>query len=471
MVQQLGTNTFTTAKWIVSATASDGTHTTIAAALTSASSGDTIFIRPGTYTENITLKAGVNLTSFEPTAAISTATPSNVIINGKCSFSAAGTVGIKGVTLKTNSDFALAVTGSSASIVILDNCFINCSNNTGISFTSSSASSLIEFHYCTGDLATTGIALFAHSGAGTIVFRFSDFGNTGGSTTANTVSGTGSVLPNYFYIQNPITLSSSSSMVGDYVEIGPVSSNTTVLTTSSTASVNLQFCNLASGTASAVSIGSGTTVALHQSFVSSSNANAITGSGTLIFTSVVFNSSSGINSTVLRSPFPSTDGWRLILTQTASSSASISFTNLTKFNNLVLVFSNVTTGTTATQLQMQVSTDNGSSYIATNYQSGKITVNYNSATWNNSNSTTAYILCGSFDTTAGNSGAGRIFIFDMLSGAKHKINGSSSILGGGITAQVIAAGSNTATSVNALQLAMSSGNIATGTFTLYGISD
>src|SRR5690242_8473255 len=116
--QILPSNTFTTAKWIVSATASDGTHTTIGAALTSASSGDTIFIRPGTYTENLTLKAGVNLTAYTCDAL----TP-NVTISGTCTFTAAGTVSISGIRLQTNSAALLAVTGSAASIVNLDNCY------------------------------------------------------------------------------------------------------------------------------------------------------------------------------------------------------------------------------------------------------------------------------------------------------------------------------------------------------------
>ena len=99
--QQLSTNTFCTAKWIVSPTATDGTHTTIAAALTAASSGDTIFIRPGTYTENLTLKAGVNLAAYDCDAF-----SGQVTISGKCSFSAAGQVDISGIRLQTNGDFA-----------------------------------------------------------------------------------------------------------------------------------------------------------------------------------------------------------------------------------------------------------------------------------------------------------------------------------------------------------------------------
>src|ERR1043166_1875682 len=125
MAQQIvSTNTFTTAKWIVSATASDGTHTTIATALTSASSGDTIFIRPGTYTENLTLKAGVNIAAF-----ICDGYTPNVTISGTLTLTTAGTVSISGIRLQTNSAAVLAVTGSAASNVFLINCYLNLTNN------------------------------------------------------------------------------------------------------------------------------------------------------------------------------------------------------------------------------------------------------------------------------------------------------------------------------------------------------
>ena len=179
MVQQLSTNTFGTAKWIVSPTASDGTHTTIASALTSASSGDTIFIRPGTFTENISLKAGVNLCAYTCDAQ----TP-NVTILGKCSASFNGTASLSGIQLKTNSDNCLAVTGSSDTVIYLVNCYINANNNTAVSYSSSGANSRVWFYSCNGNLATTGIAYFASSGAGTVKIFGGSWENLGGSTTA-----------------------------------------------------------------------------------------------------------------------------------------------------------------------------------------------------------------------------------------------------------------------------------------------
>src|SRR5215469_17495644 len=103
----MGYRDYSTAKGHIVDPNGFGDFTTITAAINAAVSGQTIFLRPGTYTENPTLKAGVNLAAFDADA-----TTPNVIINGKCSFSSAGTVSISGIELQTNSDFCLAVSGS-----------------------------------------------------------------------------------------------------------------------------------------------------------------------------------------------------------------------------------------------------------------------------------------------------------------------------------------------------------------------
>ena len=92
------TNRFATAKFIVDPTLGDGTHQTIAAALTAASSGDTIFIKPGTYTEDLTLKAGVNLAAY-----VGDGDTPNVEIVGKATATFAGTCSISGIRLTTGS--------------------------------------------------------------------------------------------------------------------------------------------------------------------------------------------------------------------------------------------------------------------------------------------------------------------------------------------------------------------------------
>jgi hypothetical protein len=284
--QILPSNTFTTAKWIVSATSSDGTHTTIGAALTSASSGDTIFIRPGTYTENLTLKAGVNLTAFGSDSSLDGT--GKVIISGTCTLTGAGSVTISGIQLQTNSAALLAVTGSAASVVNLNNCYLNCSNNTGITYSSSSGSSAININNCTGNLGTTGIAYFSHSSGGTLTINNSYLTNTGSSTTANTVSA--GLLAMYFTnIFSPLSISTSTTTNGiNLCQINTAAINTACITTSGTGSIACYNSNLASGTASSVSVGVNTTVGLSLVTITSSNTNAVTGAGTLNYQGVSF---------------------------------------------------------------------------------------------------------------------------------------------------------------------------------------
>jgi hypothetical protein len=282
-------------KWIVSATAGQGTHTTITAAITAATSGDTIFIRDGTYTENPTLKAGVNLVAFPTSdAVIST---SAVKIVGKCTFSGAGSVALTGIELQTNSDFLLVVSGSSNSYVTLNNCYINCANNTGISYTTSGTSQ-ITIEYCSGNLATTGISFFAHSAAsGVINISNSNLTNTAGSSTASTCSA-GSINLTYSTINFSITTSGTSTI--NAFNINGNLSHYTWLTHNSTTSTlcTIALCHFINDTLAIISIGAGATLTVTECELHCSATNVITGSGTLNYGGLVFSgSSSGINTT------------------------------------------------------------------------------------------------------------------------------------------------------------------------------
>src|SRR5437868_6166835 len=140
MAQQVSTNNFGPSKFIVTPASTPwlGTHTTIASAITSASAlggNQTIAILPGTYTENLTLAPGINLTAWGSDSSQGGA--GTVVIVGKLSFSSAGTVNIYGIQLQTNSDYCVEVTGAAASRVELTNCYVNCTNNSGLHLTSS----------------------------------------------------------------------------------------------------------------------------------------------------------------------------------------------------------------------------------------------------------------------------------------------------------------------------------------------
>lgn len=296
MAQQiLSTNTFCEAKFVVDANASQGGYTTIAAALTAATSGSTIFIRPGTYTENLTLKAGVNLTAFSSDS--SSNGTGVVVILGMCTMTTAGTVSISNIQLQTNSAALLAVTGSAASIVHLNNCYLNCTNTTGITFSSSNAAASIGINYCKGDIGTTGISLYSSSSIGNISVIYSTFTTTGGSSTVSTNSA-GLVQFNWSQLNAPISTTSTGALNFFNSTCDTSATNTTSITANGSGGGTCDSSLCSAGSASTISIGTGVIYTVARTFCSSSNTNSITGAGTINYSAISFGSTSNtINTT------------------------------------------------------------------------------------------------------------------------------------------------------------------------------
>lgn len=292
MVQQiLSTNTFTTAKWIVSATASDGTHTTIAAATAAASSGDIIAIRPGTYTENLTLKSGISYVSLED--AQTGVTPKVIIVGKMIDNGSVANVSFRGIMLQTNSDFILVLTA--ASDVNFNLCYINCTNNTGFSIGNGSAN--VNLSVCDADLGTTGIHLWSITG-GVLSAIDCIFANTGSSVSTGTLSG-GSVLLKYSNCSILLATSSTGVLQILYSTFGSIfaATNTTWVTTAGSGISAIFNSIFYSGTSSAISIGTGTQINIYNTNVNSSNTNAITGAGTIVYSGLTFGNSSVMNVT------------------------------------------------------------------------------------------------------------------------------------------------------------------------------
>lgn len=274
----LSTNNYGPYKFIVATSAANGTHTTLASAMAAASSGDTILVRDS-VTENVTITPGVNIVgNVGSTLNLPT-------ITGTLTMTGAGTSTISGLILKTNSAALLAVTGSAASIVYLENCYLNCSNNDGITFSSSSASALINIRNCEGDLGTTGIKLFAHSSAGSLQFFSSRFTNNGGSSTASTASA-GALFLSQCSIAFPITTSGTAALGITNSSAGTSTQNVTFLTCGGSGAHNVLNTYIASGSASAISISGA--AAVHDCIIYSTNTNAITGAGSISYSGITF---------------------------------------------------------------------------------------------------------------------------------------------------------------------------------------
>lgn len=276
--QQLSTNTFGCSKWIVSSDPTQGTHTTIQAAINSASFGETVFITTGTYTENLTLKPGVNLCSFSSESSFNGT--GNVVINGNLTFTDQGTVTISGIQLQTNGAAFLTVSGSNASIVNLENCFLHTANSTGIIYSSSNASSVINIINCRGNTSNVGFALYNKTGPGPLFISKLDYTNTGLST-AQWTNSDGVVTIEYSRIRCPVACSATGNINLNYTILLTLPLNITAYTSAGTQTGNIFNSRLQTGTATAVSIGAGTIILMQFTSISSSAAVAISGLGTL----------------------------------------------------------------------------------------------------------------------------------------------------------------------------------------------
>lgn len=291
----LGTNNYGPAKFIVDGTTTaNGTHSTIAAALNVASSGDTIFIRPGTYTENLTLKAGVNLTAFTCDAF----TP-NVTISGQATYTGTGRVTCSGIRFQTNSDNCIEVSGNNASVLLLVECFINCSNNTGISFTSSHANSEISLNSCYGNIATTGISLFSMNSSGDLILDKCTIYNTGLATTASTCAGGSLIILNCPTIQFPISTSGSSTFVASHTRFDCFAINQVNLVAAASEDAKALHCTFISDSSAVITATDN--LEMQNCTVQTSSATPITGAGTLTYGLISFADATAAISTTTQS--------------------------------------------------------------------------------------------------------------------------------------------------------------------------
>lgn len=354
---------------VASSTSGTGAnYTTIASAITAAAAtgiNSTVFIQPGTYTENLTLPANINLCAFTCDAN----TP-NVTIAGTITCTTAGTRSISGIFLQTNGAALLAVTGSAATLVNLNNCYLNCLNATGITYSVSNSSSTININNCTGNLGATGIGLFTHTSTGAINIFYSKFTNFGNSVTASTCS-SGVINIEYSTLSSPITTSGTSAFTWDHIAIDCNSINTTAATLGGSGLHTCRYSRFNSGTASAVSISSSTPI-FASCIIGSSNTNAVTGGGTIVYSDMMFEgSSTTINTTT------QTNSGTLVGSRNKTPSAGFLGERISSFGNAVAAGA-TTTIKTITSISLTpgvwditaIGTSNDASFNTTLFQVG-----------------------------------------------------------------------------------------------------
>lgn len=271
---------------IVDADADYGTYTTVAAAIAGASSGDLIFIRPGTYTEDITVDKGLTFVAFN--RGSEDAGP--VIISGKVTIGVT-TAKFIGLTLASNGDNVIESTSAGGQIN-LDGCRMNIETGVfGFNITNASGPSIrVRNTRIAGSGSAKFINYASSAGAAFIEYSIID-----GCSAATSTIDAGSVTLRFCIANVIFTTASAGRLAANFTQFGPQVTpylDVTYLTTVGTGTSQLFNCNLFSGTAAAVSIGSGTTVQMVHCSVNSSAANILTGAGTLLYGNLVYTGSS-----------------------------------------------------------------------------------------------------------------------------------------------------------------------------------
>ena len=206
-------------------------------------------------------------------------------------------------------------------------------------------------------------------------------------------------------------------------------------------------------------------------------ANNITTSG--VFTSSAITNSSVTGITVLAN---ATDGITLISSQTASNSASISFTSglTSTYKAYKFVFSSIHPRTDAVYFQFNLSTDSGSNYNVTKTttlfrayhgEDGSGGILSYDASQDLAQSTAFQNLAESLGNGADENASGSLLLFNPSSTTyvKHFISRISENHFENLAMDYYMAGyGNTTSAINAIQFKMGSGNFD-GTIYMYGI--
>ncbi len=287
-----------TARFIVSAggSANGANYTTIASAIAAAAAvtgKQTVFIQPGTYTENLTMQPSISLAAYDGDGV-----SENVVIKGKLTYNTGGnTVSLTGIWLETNGDFFLSVTGTS--LIQLFNCFLNIDGNIGFSCSSSGGN--VQFNQCEFQI-NTAHALFSITNSSNtilsdgITFLGCKIYNENLTTVSSTISA-GQISFFSSTVLIPVTLSGTSKMYSAYNDFDCSAINQTCVTYGGNGTNTSIKDTFRSGTASSISVSQ--TVTCSDCSFDSTNSNAIDGAGTVIFDIASFpNTGKGIAPTI-----------------------------------------------------------------------------------------------------------------------------------------------------------------------------
>jgi hypothetical protein len=161
----------------------------------------------------------------------------------------------------------------------------------------------------------------------------------------------------------------------------------------------------------------------------------------------------------------------LLATKNATAGdASMVFTSTISatYSTYFLTWTNWICGTNSELLLFEVSTNNGSTYIAVNYDSSLFIYTYNSTTITK-NSSTSYILLSQTNLNPQQAQSGYAWLYNLQNGGPFMNLGQCTTMNTGGPFLNDSFSHNPITAVNAFRIMYGSGTITSGTATLWGL--
>lgn len=244
-----------------------GNYSTIQSAITAASAagGGCVYLQPGTYTENLTLAANVDIigTSASSDGSLCTIVGVHVPPPG------AGAVAFINLSLQSTTHiFSSAVAGTA--ILSLNICTVNLTNGYIFNLANWTGTLLLDQ---VNDLSTIN-GVVTNAGGSAVFFALSDIG----VGTANSMSTTGSVVLQGVNLRCPWSLATGT--VADCI----ASEFIRTVTCANNSVANFRNSSFSTGATAALTQSSSGAVALLNCSVTSSNVPAIAGAGAGILT-------------------------------------------------------------------------------------------------------------------------------------------------------------------------------------------
>jgi len=280
-----------------------GTYTTIQSAITAVSAGQTIYVRPGIYTENLTMKAGITICGMTGDAY-----NNSIIIIGTITCTYSGRSTLTGLNLQATTSNGIILSGAAGTELIVKGCTIYQYSQAGVhySYQSSNNANSVKFYDCYFD--TDAFGAWFDISAGRVQLLSCLFVNSGGSIQPNLMSGGEITLSNTTYgIENtilmPWTVSGGIfSVLSSTLNGGVTTSGTSSLevnnsrifytgvcfTVGGSGTNNIFNSTIYSSTFSSISVDTARSCNIGGLLVESTNASPITGAGTIYYGGISF---------------------------------------------------------------------------------------------------------------------------------------------------------------------------------------